>query len=241
MSKPLRILVVDDDRDHADSLAELFEIEGHSVETAYNGEGAIAAFTRSEFDIAFMDVMMPNMNGVESFFEIRRQKPDAKVIMMTGYSVDQLLKQATKNGAIGVLQKPLSPQSVIETLDAIAPGGVALVSDDNDNLGTELTQIIADEGKSCSRIEDKKQINIHLGQTTVDALVLDFDAPLIDYLGAHSVLQTLGTSLPTIFITDYAEKFADGSASGIDSTELGILSKPYEPEALILKLHDLAG
>ena len=44
---------------------------------------------------------MPGKNGVESFFEIRRMKPDAKVFMMTGYSVEQLVQQAIDHGALG--------------------------------------------------------------------------------------------------------------------------------------------
>lgn len=70
MSKCLRILVVDDDEDNANSLGELFELEGHSVTVAHSGEAAIEHYVNSSFDIAFMDVMMPGLNGVESFMEI---------------------------------------------------------------------------------------------------------------------------------------------------------------------------
>ena len=49
----LKILVVDDDRDNADSLAELFELEGHDVATAYNGQEAIDIYTERDFDVAF--------------------------------------------------------------------------------------------------------------------------------------------------------------------------------------------
>ena len=59
--------------DHADSLAELLALDGHDVEATYSGEDAVAAFKRTDFDLAFMDVMMPNMNGVESFLEIKAQ------------------------------------------------------------------------------------------------------------------------------------------------------------------------
>ena len=94
MKRSLRILVVDDDADNANSLGELFEMEGHRPLVVYDGEGAIAAYLKEDFDIAFMDVMMPGKNGVESFLEIKRLKPLAKVYMMTGYSVEQLLQQA---------------------------------------------------------------------------------------------------------------------------------------------------
>ena len=110
----MRIFIVDDHRDVAEGLADVLRMHGHEVEVAHNGEQAIRIFKEQDFDIAFMDVMMPGMNGVESFLEIRKIKPDAKVVMMTGYSVTQLLDQAIENGAYGVLHKPVSMDEVLE-------------------------------------------------------------------------------------------------------------------------------
>ncbi len=55
-----------------------------------------------------MDVKLPGMNGVETFLALRKQRADAQVIMMTGFSVEQLLSRAIENGARGVLYKPLA-------------------------------------------------------------------------------------------------------------------------------------
>jgi len=109
VEKSLKILVVDDDEDAADSLAELFEMEGHDVLVAYSGDDAIKAYTEQDFDISFMDIMMPGKNGVESFFEIRRIKPSAKVFMMTGYSVEQLVQQAIDQGLLQSTQFRIKP------------------------------------------------------------------------------------------------------------------------------------
>ena len=85
------VLVVDDDRDHAESVAEILEMRGHRVELAYTGEQAIVRFCEADFDMVLMDVKLPGMNGVQTFFEFRRLRADARVLMMTGYSVEQLL------------------------------------------------------------------------------------------------------------------------------------------------------
>ena len=69
-------------------------------------------------DIAFFDVRMPGMNGVESLLEILRFKPDARVVMMTAYSVQELLDEAVENGAIGVLHKPVEAQEVLTLVRA---------------------------------------------------------------------------------------------------------------------------
>ncbi len=117
MANVMNILVVDDDTDAADSLAELFEMEDHDVTVAYNGDAAIAAFNEEKFDMAFMDIMMPGKNGVDSFFEIRQKTPDARVYFMTGYSTGDLVDRALAEGALGVLPKPLDPMEILTILD----------------------------------------------------------------------------------------------------------------------------
>ncbi len=96
----LRVFIVDDNQDFAESLALLIEGRGYDVELAFSGEEAIEKFHQQDFDITFMDVKLPGMDGVESFVEIRKFERSARVVMMTGYSVEQLLEQAVEQGAV---------------------------------------------------------------------------------------------------------------------------------------------
>ena len=73
----LQILVVDDDYDFAESLAEVLEDRGHVITIANSGEEAIEVFNNDKFDLIFMDVKLPGMNGVESFLAIRAAHPTA--------------------------------------------------------------------------------------------------------------------------------------------------------------------
>jgi len=112
-----RILIVDDDRDHADSIADIVTLRGHDVEIATSGEAGVERFREAPFDLVLMDVKMPGMNGVEAFFELRKLRPDARVMMMTGFSVEQLVDQALANGALGTMRKPLELPQLLETVD----------------------------------------------------------------------------------------------------------------------------
>jgi two-component system, NtrC family, response regulator HydG len=115
----LNVLIVDDDRDHAESIADILAMHGHDVDMAFSGEEAVRRFNEREFDLTLMDVKLPGMNGVETFFELRRQRADAQVIMMTGFSVEQLLSQAILNGARGVLYKPLAIADLLRAIGGI--------------------------------------------------------------------------------------------------------------------------
>ena len=99
------VMIVDDDRDLAESLAELLEMSGCDVTTAANGKEAVLSHGKQDFDVTFMDVRMPIMNGVDSFFEIRKLKPEAKIVMMTGFK-EAIVTRALEAGAAGLLTKP---------------------------------------------------------------------------------------------------------------------------------------
>jgi CheY-like chemotaxis protein len=70
-----QVLIVDDDRDLAKGLADIIEMHGHEATIASNGKEAVERFRERDFDIAFIDVRMPVMNGVDSFLEIRKLHP----------------------------------------------------------------------------------------------------------------------------------------------------------------------
>lgn len=240
MKKPLRILVVDDDHDHADSLADLFRLEGHEVEVAYSASEAIRVFLTNDFDLAFMDVVMPGMNGVESFLEIRRSKPDAKVYMMTGYSVEDLLRQATENGALGVLNKPMDPAKVAAALDEATPQGIVLVAEDDPDFGPVLVDGIACTGKSCELVTNGKDALERVEKGGVDVLVLDLKMPLINGIDVYKTLRDRGKAVPTIMVTACSDEFADKLDGLDDITVTGILTKPFDLPALLARLDRLA-
>ena len=73
----LNIFIVDDYMDFAESLSDIFEMEGHTCEIAHDGETAIERFIEKKYDLTFMDIKMSGKNGVESFLEIRKIRPDA--------------------------------------------------------------------------------------------------------------------------------------------------------------------
>ena len=114
------VLIVDDDRDHADSIADLVAMRGHEVVIAGSDEAGIERFRERDFDLVLMDVKMPGMTGVDAFFELRKLRPDARVIMMTGFSVEQLVDRAVANGAIGVLRKPLAIPQLLQAIETLS-------------------------------------------------------------------------------------------------------------------------
>jgi two-component system, NtrC family, response regulator HydG len=111
----LSVLIVDDDHDLAEGLAELLQIHGYDVVVASNGKEAVERFRDQDYDMTFMDVRMPVMNGVESFFEIRRIRPTAKVVLMTGFK-EEIVGKALEAGAMGLLNKPFGVEALLDKI-----------------------------------------------------------------------------------------------------------------------------
>ncbi len=117
-SKTVRIMIVDDDEDLAESLADLLKVFGYEVDIATNGRDAFRRAQAADFDITFMDVRMPVMNGVDSCLAIKRIKPQARIVMMTGFK-EPILAKATAAGAEGPLQKPFSPEDMLQVVETV--------------------------------------------------------------------------------------------------------------------------
>lgn len=237
--KRLNIFIVDDDADFAESLADIFELEGHKCELAYDGEAALKRFIENDFDLTFMDVKLPGKNGVESFLDIRKIKPDARIIMMTGYSMKKLLEQAVTNGAYGILHKPFNMDKVLDMIKKIIPVGI-LIADDDPDFISNLEDILENSGFTVYKAKDGEEAIACLKENQVDILLLDLRMPVLNGLETFLLIKKKGISLPTIIVTAYADMEVNTLEKLKEYHVNGILRKPFEPESLITVLNDLA-
>jgi len=239
----LKILVVDDDIDVADSLADVLELKAHDVTTVYDSREAIKVFKRQEFDIAFMDVMMPGKNGVESFLEIKKAKPDAHVVMMTGFSVQHLLDEALEQGAAGVLHKPVAVDDVMALIDDLQhpkkPKALVLVADGDANFAEVLGQQLLAGGHTARIAYTGPEALAILRNEPLDLLILDLELPVISGLEVCYEMKQLGRVVPTIILCAGSKDQGDAEHCLRDPAVSGILFKPFDPSVLISSLNEL--
>jgi len=110
------ILIVDDEESIGDALKQVFEYEGHKVRIARNGPDALAMVEESPPDVAFLDVKMPGMDGLEVLERIRSEDAQALVIMISGHGTIDTAVEATRKGAYDFLEKPLDTARLLVTL-----------------------------------------------------------------------------------------------------------------------------
>lgn len=110
----LEILIVEDDKDFADSVAEMLALDEHQVTVLASGEEAVANYDEKSFDLVLLDIKLPGMNGLECLRAIRTINPIANVIIVTGANTLQNRQEAKDSGALHVLQKPFDALRLLE-------------------------------------------------------------------------------------------------------------------------------
>jgi CheY-like chemotaxis protein len=113
-----RILIIDDDRAVQATIRLLLERAGHSVVVACDGRSGIAIFETGDFDLLFLDIFMPGMDGFETMRAVHQQQPHIPIIVISGNPIPSgsganFLTMATRLGAVSSLQKPFKPAALL--------------------------------------------------------------------------------------------------------------------------------
>ncbi len=111
------VLIVDDETTIIDSLDGILSDDGFEVMRAYNGYEALKKIETESPDIVLLDIWMPGMDGIETLKEIKKVAPHLPVVMITGHGSIESAVEATKNGAFDFLEKPLSIDKVMVTIN----------------------------------------------------------------------------------------------------------------------------
>lgn len=124
------ILIVDDDPAVQITIRLLLERAGHHITVAGDGRQGLALFEAGQFDLLFLDIFMPGMDGLETMRRIRTLQPAVPIIVISGrsitpdaYAEPDFLKMATKLGAVASLQKPFRPDALLAAVNGCLKAG----------------------------------------------------------------------------------------------------------------------
>lgn len=224
------ILMVDDEKDFAESIEELLEYSGFNVTLAHNGKDAIELSRNEHFDLVLMDMKMPGMNGIECMKILRKMHPGIRIIMITAFTQSEFVNQAMDSGALTVLSKPILPDTLINSVSSLSVQSSILVVEDNKELAEEISSLINESGymvKNAGTLEEAKSI---LANDDVAIILLDYYLP--DGTGAELLawLKLNHRKVKTIVLTGYMEEaLADLPFIPLND----VIKKPFNPDLLI--------
>ncbi len=109
----LRVLLVDDEVELVETLAERLELRGIDAEVVTSGEDALRLLLDYTFDVVLLDVKMPGIDGLEVLKLIRRQRPATQVILITGHGSEEDRESGLQEGAVDYVVKPIDIDKLI--------------------------------------------------------------------------------------------------------------------------------
>jgi len=228
-----KIMLVDDSKLIRKKLTEVITTAGHTVvHECDRGEDALTGYRTHKPDIVTMDINMPGMNGIEALEEIRKNYPDAKVVIITTNSQEKIILEAINKGASCFLVKPFTDEHVVNTINRLAQDiqkkvqakekqpstkdlnfdenikGLILVIDDSKTVLKMTSDVLQKDGHNIITAQTGRD-GLELARTgNPDLIILDVMMPDMD---GYEVLKELKKdeftkNIPVIMYTTKTKK-----------------------------------
>ena len=235
----IKALVVDDEKVIRDFLVRLLSLEAIETKAVDDGFKAIEMAKQEKFDIIFLDVRMPQLNGVDTLRELRKISPDSKYILMTGYAVDDLLEKAEKEGIVASIRKPFEISQILTFIKDYKQEKQAkekiniLVVDDDKNVLGFFKRLLSEEAYDVTTVDTGKEALEEINKQDFDLMFLDVVLKDINGLKLCLKVRDLKPNLDIVFITGYLDK----SKEEVKELNIqGFLYKPFEIDKIFAEI-----
>ncbi|MBM3133758.1 MAG: response regulator [Chloroflexi bacterium] len=236
MGEQASILIVDDNVSLCKTMSFALGRKGYAVTTAKDGPEALERVQESPFDMIFMDIKMPLMDGVETYRRIKQIRPEAVVMMMTAYAVEDLVQQALEEGAYGIVYKPLDIEkavALIEEARQARKGALILVVDDDPATCITLKNILTRKGHQVGIAHAGEEAIAVAQKAAYDIIFVDIKLPTINGLETYLAIRKINPQAVAIMMTAYRQEMADLVEEALRNHAYTCLYKPLGMEELL--------
>jgi DNA-binding NtrC family response regulator len=223
------ILVVDDNQDLLNTFAMILKRRGFSVQTAGDGFSALSKFKEQDFDVTLMDIVMPEMNGVDASRKMKEINPEAPIILMTAYSDEELLQTARNEGVSQIIHKPIRIDQLIQIITEAANGQPILVVDDDADICHTLTKILETQGYDVLTAGSGEEAITVSQNKACQMAFIDVKLPNIDGLETLLRLKEINPGLTVIMMTGFRNEVKEALDKAQAASAITCLYKPFDP------------
>jgi two-component system response regulator HydG len=232
--EPLSVLVVDDSEEFCRNVKDILELQDFRVDIATDGFQALKIVSQKGFDLVLMDVKMPVMSGVETFKKMKGIIPGVPIIMMTAYAVEDLIREALREGAFGCMSKPLDFEMLFDVIeDARHQGGLLLVVDDDRELTGTMTEVLTKKGFRVSVANDGNVAREKAYLGDFDVILVDLKLPPLNGLETYLEIQDIRPDIVAIIITGYMNEMGSLVSQAMKENAYACLEKPIDMDRLL--------
>ena len=232
------ILVVDDLKSIRMTLGRVLEDEGYNVVLAEDGYQAIEVAKQTSFDLIFMDIKMPGINGVQTFREVKKINPQAAVIMMTAYSVEDLVREALEEGAYAVVYKPFDIENIVSIIESALRKTLILIVDDRFADRETLKAILEERGYSVVTASSGAEALARVKEKRFDIIFLDVRLPDIDGAQLFEQVEAIDPEVAVIMMTGYSEE--ESVKRAISQGAYTCIYKPFNIDKILALVGEIS-
>lgn len=238
-NKPdIKVLVADDEKIIRDFFRRLLELQaGLEVISVQDGYEAVEAVKKAHFDLIFLDVKMPGIGGLETYRLIKEIDKEARVVMITGYASEDILKTAEKEGAYGAIRKPFEIKEIRTIVDSIGESKLGylnvLVIDDDVAILKFFSNFLKGKVNKLKTAKKESEAIEAVKAELFDIIFLDLMLDGADGISIYKSIKEVRPDVNIVVITGYPQKGREAQESlGIS----GCLYKPFEIDTIISEL-----
>ena len=232
-----KVLIVDDEKDLAYVLNDILKLEGHQATSVLDGYKAIEKIKKTHYDLVLMDIRLPGINGVETFIQIKVIDPEIKVVMMTGFSVEDLIEKALKEGAIAYLHKPFDVQKVIELIQkVISEDKKVILIANGDSRTREEVKAALTKDYCVYTAKDIHEAIVKLQDKCCQCILLNLQLPGINGLSILKQAKEANPDVVVIVMTEY--DLPEMVRKAKELSAYAVIQKPIDIDALIRLLKE---
>lgn len=233
--RKIRVLVVDDEKIVREFFKRLLSVLGLETVDAENGYKAIELARNSRFDLCFIDMRMPGLNGLDTYRQIREINPQVMAVMITGYAVEEQLEQAKKEGAYRIIRKPFEINQIKDVINNFemtkATGSLnVLVIDDDESVLSFFSNFLRGKNIRCRIAKNMVEALAEIGKEKFDLIFLDIVLKDINGVQIYQEIKEIFPEANVVLITGYPKK-AEEVREKIEVT--GCLYKPFDLENIL--------
>jgi DNA-binding response OmpR family regulator len=113
------ILIADDEELLCVTIAGLLRDEGYKISIVHDGTGVMPVIEQGQVDLVLLDLMMPKMGGMETLALVKKQSPQTRVIILSGYGTSEHVVQAEQLGSDGFINKPFGVETLVRRIKTV--------------------------------------------------------------------------------------------------------------------------
>ena len=233
---------MDDNLSLCKTMSFVLKHKGYEVFIVNDGFKAIDIVKEEFFDLIFMDIKMPALNGVETYKRIKKINNEIIIVMMTAYAVEDLIQDALKEGAYGVIYKPLDFEkifSLIEKSKDIKQGGLILIVDDDPGTCKTLKFILTQKGYEVGISNTGEDAIVKAQEKSFDIIFIDMKLPTLNGLETYLTLRKKNPEVIAIIMTAYHQEMDELVQEAMNNSAYTCLNKPLNIEDMLILINEI--